>query len=188
MHDDLCSDSNGWQIQISISINSTTVQSMMCANNWVHYGLKISSVCLHLTLSYYHQYADPSENIEYIKCLPGVFCSVFFSDQVYIISYLVMKYMWLCVCSALLMTVRKCVFNHIITIKSDMWNVSYCLGLNYETMICAVCFAIFLWICDMARLLRTTCNVLTFLLWIFPPVTDIQHDYLDNSNDRTCAI
>ena len=49
---------------------------MMCANNRVHYGLMVTLVCLHLTLTHYHHYAGVSEGIELLKCLLGTFCRV----------------------------------------------------------------------------------------------------------------
>ena len=47
---------------------------MMCVNNQVHYGLMVVFVCLHITLPYYHHYADVSEGIELLKCLSDTFC------------------------------------------------------------------------------------------------------------------
>ena len=32
----------------------------------------------------------------------------------------------------------------IIIIKSEVWTITHCLGLGHETMVCAVCFSIFL--------------------------------------------
>ena len=37
----------------------------MGTNNWLHYGLAVVFVCLHITLSHYHHYADFSEGIEH---------------------------------------------------------------------------------------------------------------------------
>ena len=34
----------------------------------------------------------------------------------------------------------------IINIKSEVWTITHCLGLGHETMVCAVCLSIFLWI------------------------------------------
>ena len=34
----------------------------------------------------------------------------------------------------------------IIIIKSEVWTIIHCLGLGHETMVCAVCLSIFLWI------------------------------------------
>ena len=54
----------------------------------------------------------------------------------------------------------ECVLYLIIIIKSKVWIVNHCLGLGHETMVCAVCLNMFLWICDMTRLLRGTFYVL----------------------------
>ena len=65
----------------------------------------------------------------------------------------------------------------IIIIKSEVWTITYCLGLGHETMVYAACLSIFLWICDMARLIRGTFVSWWYLPWIWPSVTDIQHYY-----------
>ena len=44
-------------------------------------------------------------------------------------------------------------------------------------MVCAVCLSIFLWICDMARLLHGTFVSWWYLPRIWPSVTDMQHYY-----------
>ena len=44
--------------------------------------------------------------------------------------------------------------------KYESWIINHCLGLGHETMVCAVCLTMFLWICDMTRLLRGTFHVL----------------------------
>ena len=38
----------------------------------------------------------------------------------------------------------ECVLYLIIIIKSEVWNINHCLGLGHETMVCAVCFTMFL--------------------------------------------
>ena len=43
------------------------------------------------------------------------------------------------------MIVRICVPHLIIIIKLEVWPVCHCLGLDHETMVCAVCLFIFLW-------------------------------------------
>ena len=65
----------------------------------------------------------------------------------------------------------------IIIIKSEVWTVTHCLGLGHETMVCAVCFSIFLWIRDMAGLLRGTFVSWWYLPRIWPSVTNMQHFY-----------
>ena len=63
----------------------------------------------------------------------------------------------------------------IIIIKSEEWTLTHCLGLGHERMACAVCLSLFLWICDMAGLLRRTFVSWWYLPWIWPPVTDMHH-------------
>ena len=55
---------------------------------------------------------------------------------------------------------RECVLYLIIIIKPEVWIINHCLGLGHETMVCAVCLTMFLWICDMTRLLRGTFHFL----------------------------
>ena len=63
----------------------------------------------------------------------------------------------------------------IIIIKSEVWTITHCLGLGHETMVCAVCLSILLWICDMAVLLRGTFVSWWYLPRIWP--SDMQHYY-----------
>ena len=64
------------------------------------------------------------------------------------------------VCLQLTQWSRECVLCLIIIIKPEVWIINHCLGLGHETMVCAVCLTMFLWICDMTRLLRGTFHVL----------------------------
>ena len=52
------------------------VQSMVFANDRIHYGLQVVFVCLQITPYHYHHCADSSEGIELIKCLSGICCRV----------------------------------------------------------------------------------------------------------------
>ena len=61
--------------------------------------------------------------------------------------------------------------------SSPLTSITHCLGLGHETMVCAVCLSIFLWICDMAGLLCGTFVSLWYLPQIWPSVTDMQHYY-----------
>ena len=49
---------------IWVFVSSFTVQSMMCANTRMNYGLMVVSLCLHITRSHYHHNADLPEGIE----------------------------------------------------------------------------------------------------------------------------
>ena len=46
---------------------------------------------------------------------------------------------------SLVMIERIYILCLIIIIKSEVWNITYCLGLGHETMVSAVCLSIFLW-------------------------------------------
>ena len=50
------------------------VQSMMSANSRIRFGLEIVFVCLCITPSHYHHCANIFEDVEFIKCLPDIFC------------------------------------------------------------------------------------------------------------------
>ena len=49
---------------------------MMCTNNQVHYDPMVVFVCLHITLPYYHHYADLSEGMKLLQFLSGMLCWV----------------------------------------------------------------------------------------------------------------
>ena len=92
----------------------------------------------------------------------------------------IIQYMGLCVFSlpiSLVMIDRIYILCLIIIIKSEVWTITHCLGLGHETMVCAVCLSIFLWICDMAGLLCGTFMSWWYLPRIWPSVTDMQHYY-----------
>ena len=59
-----------------ICVQSIDVQSMVFANDRIHYGLQVVFVCLQITPSHYHHYADSSQGIDLIKCLSGICCRV----------------------------------------------------------------------------------------------------------------
>ena len=55
----------------------------------------------------------------------------------------------------------------IIIIKSEVWTISHCLGLGHETMVCAVCLLVFLYISfdanillNATRLIITVCAII----------------------------
>ena len=114
---------------------------LVCANNSVQYDPMVIFICLYVTLPHYHHYADLAEDIELLKCLSGTFClECLRLSQFSQLSFI--QYMWLCVFSlsiCLMMIVRICVLYLIIIIKSEVWPIYHCLGLDYETMVCAVC-------------------------------------------------
>ena len=68
-------------------VSISTVQSIVCANNEVHYVLKVVLVCLRITLFHYSQYVDLSEGTENIKCLSCIFCQVCVEDWVSPLNY-----------------------------------------------------------------------------------------------------
>ena len=92
----------------------------------------------------------------------------------------IIQYVGMCVFSwpiSFVMIERIYILCLIVIIKSEVWTIVHCLGLGHETMVCAVCLSIFLWICDMAGLLLGTFVSWWYLPRIWPSATDIQHYY-----------
>ena len=103
-----------WDFVSIICVQSIDVQSMVFANDWIHYGLQVVFVCLQITPSHYHHYADSSEGIELIKCfgymLPSVCLRLRLFSQLSFIQY-----MGLCVFSlpnSPVMIVRMCTLSY----------------------------------------------------------------------------
>ena len=94
--------------------------------------------------------------------------------------FILFEYVGLCVFSlpiAIVMIEKIYMCCLIIIIKSEVWTITHCWGLGYETMVRAVCLSVFLWICDMAGLLRGTFVSWWYLPRIWPSVTDMQFYY-----------
>ena len=83
--------------------------------------------------------------IELLKCLSYIFSSVCL--RVGLFSQLYPCNIWVCVYSAcpyLMMVLRIPALDRIMIIKSEVWPICHCLGLDNVTMACAVCLSIFL--------------------------------------------
>ena len=124
------------------------VQFMMSANSRIRFDLQIVFVCLYITPSHYHHCANfiwrhwtYKMTVRYNLSSVWVRLNIF--SQLSIIQYV-----RLCVFSlpiSFVMIERIHILCLIIIIKSEVWIITYCLGLGYETMVCAVCLSIFLW-------------------------------------------
>ena len=103
---------------------------------FVHYTISLSSLC---KLIWEHwTYEMP---VRYILSSMWVRLSIFSSYPLYII--------WGCVFSVYpfpLWWLREYILCLIIIIKSEVWTIIHCLGLGHETMVCAVCLSIFLFL------------------------------------------
>ena len=102
---------------------------------FVHCTIPLSSLC---KLIWGHwTYTMP---VRYILSSVWIRLSIF--SQLSIIQY-----MGLCVFSLpiSLVMMREYTLCLSIIIKSEVWNILHCLGLGHETMVCAVCRFIFLW-------------------------------------------
>lgn len=119
---------------------------MMCANENVHFGLKIVFVCLHITLPHYHHYAEISEDIELLNAcqVHSVECVSKIKSIISIIFHHIGRWVFWAYPFPFVMIVRIRVLNLIIIIESEVWTIYHCLGLCHETMVCAVCLSMFL--------------------------------------------
>ena len=96
-----------WDLVSIICVQSIEVRSMVFANDRIHYGLQVVFVCLQITQSLYHHYADSTEGFELIKCLPGICCRVCVQDWDYSRNYLSFN-IWSCVSSAYPISCHDC--------------------------------------------------------------------------------
>ena len=127
-----------------VFINS--VQFMMSASSRIRFGLQIVFVCFYITPSHYHHCA----NFIWRHCtykMPVRYNLSIVWVRLSILSQLsIIQYVGLCVFSLPISFVMieiiylRCL---IITIKSEVWTINHCLGLENETMVCAVCLSIF---------------------------------------------
>ena len=122
------------------------VQSMVFANDKVHYGLQVMFVCFYISQSYYHHFADLPESIALLKCLSCMCCQV--CVKLYWFSHLsFIQCTGMCVFSLLnyfVMIVRMCTLSyyHHQTESMNHWPLFrvrtfgkwvYYLGLSYCT-------------------------------------------------------
>ena len=108
------------------------VQFMMSANSRIRYGLQIVFVCL--TLNLWNA------------------CQIYFVECVSKIGHMLLVIhcsIYVAVCFQLTQFPRNgwesILLCLIIIIKSEVWTIIHCLGLGHETMVCAVCLFIFIW-------------------------------------------
>ena len=152
----------------------------MSANVRIRFGLHIVLVCLYSTPSHHHHCANLSEGIElknayqihFVECVSKIKHILCFIH--YTISRAVCFQFTHFSCDDWENIYILCLT---IIIKSEVWTISHCLGLGHKTMVSAVCLSIFLWICDMAGLLRGTFVSWWYLPRILPSVTDMQYYY-----------
>ena len=127
------------------------VQFMMSANSWIHFGLQIILVCLYITPSHYLHcpnfiWRHWTYKMPVRYSLSNVWVRLSIFSQLSIIQYV-----GLCVFSlpiSVVMIGRIYILCLIIIIKSEIWTITHCLGLGHETMVCAVCLSICLFLCS----------------------------------------
>ena len=125
------------------------VQFMISVNSRMRFGFQIVFVCLYITSTYYHHCANFiwrhwTHKMPVRYNLSSVWIRLSIFSQLSIIQYV-----GLCVFSLPIPFViidRIYILCLIIIIKSEVWTITYCLGLGHETMVCAVCLSIFLYI------------------------------------------
>ena len=86
------------------------IQFMMSANSQIRFGFQILFVCLYITTSHYHHYANLSEDIELIKCLSDILVACVRLSISFQLS--IIQYVWLRVFSLhiLLWWLRKYIY------------------------------------------------------------------------------
>ena len=117
------------------------------ASSRIRFGLQIVFVCLYITPSHYHHYANFIwRHWTYKMPVRYNLSSVWVRLNIF--SQLSnLQYVGLCVFSlpiSFVMIERIYILCLIIIIKSEVWTITHCLGLGHETMVCAVCLSIFL--------------------------------------------
>ena len=118
------------------------VQFMMSAKSRIRFGLQVVFVCLYITPSHYHHCANFiwrhwTYKMPVMYNLSSVWVRLSIFSQLSIIQYV-----GLCVSSlpiSFVMIERIYIFCLIIIIKSEVWTITHCLGLDHKTMVCAVC-------------------------------------------------
>ena len=127
---------------------SRDAHSIMCANNWIHFGLKVIFVCLHITWSHlpplckliwkhwtckmFSMYIRSSLSIN-TSIFSVIFHSIYGTECLSGYAY----------------SSSDCenVLHLIITITSpEIWIISQCLGLDPEAIVCAICLSMFLYL------------------------------------------
>ena len=119
------------------------VQFMMSANIRIRFGLQIVSVCLYITPSHYHHCANLSEDIEHKMPVRYILSSVWVSLSIFY-QLSIIQYMGLCVFSSPISLVMIERIYALSFYHHQIGSIIHCLGLGHETMVCAVCFSIFL--------------------------------------------
>ena len=76
------------------------VPFMMNANSRIRFCLQIVFVCLYITPSHYHHFANLSEDIELMKCLSDIFLSSVWVRLSILFQLSIIQYMGLCVFSS----------------------------------------------------------------------------------------
>ena len=123
-----------------------TVQFMMSANIRIRFGLQIALVCLYSTplsslCKLIWRHWTSKMPVRYILSSVWVRLSICFPLSI-------IQYVGLYVFSlpiSLVMIERIYILCLIIIKKSEVWTITYCLGLGHETMVSVVCLSIFLW-------------------------------------------
>ena len=119
------------------------VQFMMSSNSRIRFGLQIVFVCLNITPSHYHNCANFIWRHWTCK-MPVRYNLTSVWIRLNIFSKLsIIQYMGLCVFSlpiSFVMIEIIYIVCFLIIIKSEIWTITYWLGLGHETMVCAVCF------------------------------------------------
>ena len=124
----------------------------LIANSRIRFGLRIVFVCLYITPFHYHHCANFIWRHWTYK-MPGrynlssVWVRLSIFSQLSVIHYTIYGAVWFQFTHFLCDDCERIyILCPIIIIKSEVWTITHCLGLGHETMVCAVCLSIFLWV------------------------------------------
>ena len=109
--------------------------NIICILSFVHYTISLSSLC---KLIWRHGIYKMSVKYIFVQCVSKI--SIF--SQLSIIQFMGLRVFSLPI--SLVMIDGIYILCHIIINKSEVWTIIHCLGSGHETMVCALCLAIFL--------------------------------------------
>ena len=141
--------------------------TLVCKNNWVHYGMKVVFVCFHITLSHhhYHHHSADAESIELTKYFKCPIC-VLFSNNVFALCRPVC-----CSLPMFLLLFVRIFLRFTLLSSSNRIYESLCRVRSWNNgMRCMYCYVIQTWLHSITQCNDITCSCLSRLMltnWLF---------------------